>query len=225
MAKTVFRRQALCCAVSLSLLTSISIQGAEAQGVQANALAQASQRNQLIDRLDSLTRDALSRIPVASVSVIVIHRQDTLIRRAYGQAELNFGVPATPATLYRLIGAGQTLLATAVLRAAEQGRLALKDDASKYLPEFPWRRILPRGRLNFLSLSPRQVRLQNTAGRLPPSGNAAPAMHDLASVISLIEDEGTGRQRRKAELKPGQRTRLGFDASNFVNRYKNSWPS
>ncbi len=153
LAETLFRRRALCCAVSLSLLTPISIHAVQAQGAPANLSARASQRKQLIDRLDSLTRDALSRIPVASVSVIVIHRQDTLIRRAYGQAELNFGVPATPATLYRLIGPGTTLLAAAVLRAAEQGRLALNEDASKYLPEFPWqgRRVTIRQLLDATS--------------------------------------------------------------------------
>ncbi len=152
LAEPLVRRRSLGCAVSLSL-TLISIQAVQAQGGTANASARGSQRNQLIDRLDSLTRDALSRIPVASVSVIVVHGQDTLIRRAYGQAELNFGVPATPATLYRLIGPGTALLAAAVLRAAEQGRLALNDDASKYLPEFPWqgRRVTIRQLLDATS--------------------------------------------------------------------------
>ncbi|MDQ3083026.1 MAG: beta-lactamase family protein, partial [Gemmatimonadota bacterium] len=153
LAPTLFRRRALSCAVSLSLLTPIGIHAVQAQGAPANASGQASQRSRLAGRLDSLTRDALSRIPVASVSVIVIHGQDTLIRRAYGQAELNFGVAATPATLYRLIGPGTTLLAAAVLRAAEQGRLALSDDASKYFPEFPWqgRRVTIRQLLDATS--------------------------------------------------------------------------
>lgn len=112
-----------------------------------------SERQSLESRLDSLARAALTEIPLASASVVVVRGQDTLLARAYGQAELSFGVAATLATRYRLIGPGITLLSAAVLRAVEQGRLSLDDDAAQYLPEFPWqgRRVTIRQLLDATS--------------------------------------------------------------------------
>ena len=87
------------------------------------------------------------------MSVFVARGRDTLLNRGYGYADLGLRATATAATRYRLIGPGTILLAAAVLRAAEQGRLSLDDDAAKYLPDFPWqgRRVAVRQLLDCTS--------------------------------------------------------------------------
>lgn len=120
---------------------------------QKASLSSAPAEETLEARLDRLTRAALPEGPFASLSVAIIRGKDVIYRGAYGFAELNFRVPATPDTRYRLIGPGSALLSAAILRAAEQGKLSLEDEASRYLPEFPWggRRVTIRQLLDATS--------------------------------------------------------------------------
>ena len=92
-------------------------------------------RAALAARLDSIARDALARNRLAGLSVAVVLGRDTLLDGGYGFAEVGLGVPATPATTYRVLGPA---LAAAVMQQVERGRLKLDDDAARLIPEFPW---------------------------------------------------------------------------------------
>lgn len=86
-------------------------------------------------RLDELMRPYTGQVPGASVLVL---RDDVpLIRRAYGLADLEQGVAATPATDYRLASMTKQFTAAAILLLVQDGRLSLDDPVRRWLPSLP----------------------------------------------------------------------------------------
>ncbi len=84
---------------------------------------------------DSILRDYAGKVPGASV--LVLHDGKAVVRHAHGQADLEAGIAATPATNYRLASISKQFTAAAILLLAEQGALALDDRARRWLPELP----------------------------------------------------------------------------------------
>ncbi|MHB8283160.1 MAG: serine hydrolase domain-containing protein [Caulobacteraceae bacterium] len=56
---------------------------------------------------------------------------------AFGSADLEHAVPNTPSTVFEAGSVSKQFTATAILLLAEDGRLSLKDDVRKYIPELP----------------------------------------------------------------------------------------
>jgi CubicO group peptidase (beta-lactamase class C family) len=86
-------------------------------------------------QVDALMRDYAGNGPGASV--LVVRDGGPLIRNAYGQADVEAGIAATPVTNYRLASVTKQFTATAVLLLAEDGRLQLDDHARRWLPSLP----------------------------------------------------------------------------------------
>jgi CubicO group peptidase (beta-lactamase class C family) len=103
----------------------------------ATAGAQQSDRAALVARIDSLVADHLSHGPAASMAVAVVRGNDTIVMRGYGYADLEAKRPAGPRTIYEIGSITKQFTSSAIMRLAEQGKLSLDDDASKYLPNFP----------------------------------------------------------------------------------------
>ncbi len=129
----------------------------------------------MIDALMGIYRGA---VPGACVAVL----QDgkAVVRRAYGLADLEEGVAATPATNYRLASMTKQITAAAILLLAERGLLSIDDRARKWLPALPH------------SADAVLVRhlLAHTSGVLDfedliPEGRSA-QLHD-ADVLALLE--------------------------------------
>lgn len=59
------------------------------------------------------------------------------IRRAYGMADLEHDIPNTPDTIIEAGSVSKQFTAAAVMLLVQQGKLALSDDARKYVPELP----------------------------------------------------------------------------------------
>src|SRR5687767_10851325 len=57
--------------------------------------------------------------------------------RAYGMANLEYDVPNTPATIFEAGSVSKQFTAAAVALLAQQWKLSLDDDVSKYIPELP----------------------------------------------------------------------------------------
>jgi CubicO group peptidase (beta-lactamase class C family) len=73
----------------------------------------------------------------SSDSVLIARGDSVLLRKAYGLANVELGVPASPATRYIIASITKTLTAAAVVRLRDLGRLALSDTLARYLPAFP----------------------------------------------------------------------------------------
>jgi CubicO group peptidase (beta-lactamase class C family) len=70
-------------------------------------------------------------------SLLVIKDSKPLVKRGYGQANLETHEAATPATNYRLASVSKQFTAAAILLLAERGKLSLDDHVRHWLPELP----------------------------------------------------------------------------------------
>ncbi len=70
-------------------------------------------------------------------AVIVVKDDKTLFRKGYGMANLELGVAVEPDMIFRIGSITKQFTAVAILMLAEQGKLALTDEITKFLPEYP----------------------------------------------------------------------------------------
>src|SRR5262249_32190795 len=89
-----------------------------------------------IDRIDAIVREELDK-KVASFAVSVVKDGRLIMARGYGYADLENSVPATAETVYRLGSITKQFTSMAVMQLAEQGRLSLDDELTKFLPDYP----------------------------------------------------------------------------------------
>jgi CubicO group peptidase (beta-lactamase class C family) len=117
----------------------------------AAATAQ-SEQAQLASRIDALAAGALSR-PIAGISVAVRRGNKDIFARGYGLANVGDSVPVTPDTVFHICSISKNILAAVVLKLAEQGKLSLDDEVTKYIPEAPLhgRRVTIRQLLDHVS--------------------------------------------------------------------------
>ena len=70
-------------------------------------------------------------------SVIVVKDGKVIFRKGYGMANLELAVPVEPDMVFRLGSITKQFTAVAILMLAEQGKLSLDDDLTKFLPDYP----------------------------------------------------------------------------------------
>jgi CubicO group peptidase (beta-lactamase class C family) len=87
------------------------------------------------DDVDALMRDYDGDVPGASL--LVVRDGRAVVRRAYGFANLEERVRATPGTNYRLASVTKQFTAAAILTLVEDGKLRLDDRARQWLPSLP----------------------------------------------------------------------------------------
>ena len=89
-----------------------------------------------VSKIDRMFADAY---PAAGPGAAVLVLQDgkPLLRKGYGMAELELGVPIAPDMVFRVGSVTKEFTAACILELVEEGRLALDDPVEKYLPEFP----------------------------------------------------------------------------------------
>ena len=85
--------------------------------------------------VDALMADYAGNVPGASV--LVLKHGEPVVRRSYGMADLEAGIPATPATNYRLASVSKQFTSAAVLLLVEDGTVALDAPVRRWLPELP----------------------------------------------------------------------------------------
>ncbi|MGD0578109.1 MAG: serine hydrolase domain-containing protein [Bryobacteraceae bacterium] len=104
--------------------------------VAASALA-AQVTPQQSELIASLVAKFLAVRPSPAVSVAVWDGQGPIWTRAWGKADLENDVPATPRSAFRLASISKPFTAVAVLRLVELGKLSLDAPVQKYLPKYP----------------------------------------------------------------------------------------
>jgi D-alanyl-D-alanine carboxypeptidase len=103
--------------------------------------------------LDAVAQRVIARDRVAGASILVVQRGKVLLHKGYGHADLGLEAPARADTTYHVVGPMLPFTGIAVMQLVERGKLALDDDISKYVPEFPMQghRVTIRQLLNHTS--------------------------------------------------------------------------
>lgn len=70
-------------------------------------------------------------------AALVIKDGKVILRKGYGVADMELGVPVEPDMIFRLGSITKQFTAVAILMLAEQGKLSLQDEITKFLPDYP----------------------------------------------------------------------------------------
>jgi len=71
-------------------------------------------------------------------SAVLVKRQGQVVfRKGYGLADMELGIPVEPDMVFRLGSITKQFTAVAILLLAEQGKLSLQDEITKFLPDYP----------------------------------------------------------------------------------------
>lgn len=120
-----FARFALLFIFSCVVLTGLAF-------AQSAKLSDAKLAQELDKMLTSIyTADA------PGAAVIVTRNAKPIFRKGYGMADLELGVKMEPDMVFRIGSITKQFTAVAILMLAEQGKLHLSDDLTKFLPDFP----------------------------------------------------------------------------------------
>jgi D-alanyl-D-alanine carboxypeptidase len=154
-----------------------------------------------IPAIDRIAREEIDQKKVASYAVAVVKDGRIVLARGYGFANLENDVPATAETIYRLGSITKQFTAMAIMLLAEDGKLSVDDELTKFLPDYPTgdRKITIRQLLN------------HTAGlkdytRTKDFDKFARHDHTHAEMLALFQNE-------PPEFKPG--TRWAYSNANY----------
>jgi CubicO group peptidase (beta-lactamase class C family) len=70
-------------------------------------------------------------------AIAVIQNGEIVHQAGHGSAQLEYGVPITPSTIFHVASVSKQFTAFATAMLADQGKLSLDDDIRKHLPEMP----------------------------------------------------------------------------------------
>ncbi|TKI86224.1 serine hydrolase domain-containing protein [Bacillus mycoides] len=69
--------------------------------------------------------------------VLVTDKNNVVLRKGYGYANVKDKVLTTPRTKYRIGSITKTVVAISILQLREKGKLNIEDNVNKYIPSFP----------------------------------------------------------------------------------------
>ena len=109
-----------------------------------------------------------------------------VLTRAYGMANLEYGVPNTPETIFETGSVAKQFTAAAMVLLAQDGKLSLDDDIRKHLPEVPdfGVKITIRNLLTHTSGLRDQWGLLGLKGMGPGT-----QVHSLATILDLVQHQ------------------------------------
>lgn len=154
------------------------------------------------EAIDALVK--ASWVPTGpGAAVIAVRDGKVVYRKAVGMADLELGVPLAPDSVFRLGSMTKQFTAVAILMLAEEGKLALSDPITKFLPDYP-----TQGHVITV-----EHLLTHTSGiqsyTAMPGWMTTKIQADL-SLTELID----GFKREPMEFAPG--TRWSYDNSGYV---------
>jgi CubicO group peptidase (beta-lactamase class C family) len=116
------------CVMAVAFCTAVSSSLAPAQASETSDPAAGD--------LDSIVQSAYSP-DAPGAAIIVVLKGKILYRGARGLANIELGVPLRPESVFRIGSVTKQFTAAAILLLAEQGKLALSDPITKFLPDYP----------------------------------------------------------------------------------------
>ncbi len=102
---------------------------------------------------DSLAQAFIAQRGAPSVAIAMVRGRDTITMRAWGMADIEQDVRATPHSVYRIGSVTKQFTSSGVMQLVEQGKVKLGDSIATYLPNLPvaWHAVTVRQLLNHTS--------------------------------------------------------------------------
>jgi len=72
-------------------------------------------------------------------AVLAVKEGKVILRKAYGMANLELGVPMKPEMVFRIGSITKQFTAASILMLVEEGRISLNDEITKFIPDYPTR--------------------------------------------------------------------------------------
>jgi CubicO group peptidase (beta-lactamase class C family) len=128
-------------------------------------------------------------------TVLVARGSEVVLNKGYGSANLEWDIPNTPTTKFRLGSITKQFTAAAILLLEERGRLSIDDPIATHMPDAPpaW------GRIRLANL------LAHTAGI--PNFTSLAEYRTLKSVESPVEKTIASFKERPLDFGPGEEMR------------------
>ena len=160
----------------------------------AQAAARPADRTALARTVDSLAEAAIRNGPVAGLAIAVVRGRDTVVMKGYGKADVELGVPATATTVFRIGSVTKQFTSAGIMRLAEQGKLSLDDDVTKYVPNAPvqGRKVTIRHLLNHTSGIPSYTDVGPRFAGIMRQAISRDSLIGLVRRDSLMFEPGTG---------------------------------
>ena len=114
--------------------------------------------------VDTIARKTLDR-PVLGISIALANNDRVVFARGYGFADLARTVPITDETVFHIASISKNIAAGAILQLADQHKLSLDDEITRYIPDAPvhGRHVTIRQLLNHTSGIPNYTSLPGAA--------------------------------------------------------------
>ena len=84
-------------------------------------------------------------------SVVIMKDDETIHEAGYGLANVEWGIPITPDTVFRVGSITKQFTGAAIMLLEQRGLLSVDDPITKYLPDYPTQRLRARAAPVFLS--------------------------------------------------------------------------
>jgi len=87
-----------------------------------------------VGSIDSAVAQAMSSQNIPALAVAIVKSGTIVYSKAYGQADRERNITATPQTLFAIASCSKMITAVAVMQLVEQGKMRLDADINTYLP-------------------------------------------------------------------------------------------
>jgi len=143
----------------------------------------APSRDKLSTAVDGAIREQMKEQQIPGVGIAVVRNGRIVEAEGYGLANIECGTPVTPATIFEIGSITKQLTATAIMLLAEEGKLSLDDNITKFFPE---------ASLTLKAVTIRHL-LTHTSGIPDIDGDVEDASHAGQGIVDLrreyTEDE------------------------------------
>jgi D-alanyl-D-alanine carboxypeptidase len=118
---------------ALALVAALAL---AASAAPAAARSDAAAGPEIAGQMDALLSAAYA--PAGPGAAVLVMKDGTpLLRKGYGLANLDLGVPIRPEMVFRLGSITKQFTAVGILRLVHEGKVSLDDDITRFLPEYP----------------------------------------------------------------------------------------
>jgi CubicO group peptidase (beta-lactamase class C family) len=135
-------------------------------------------------------------------AVIAVQNGEVMLRKGYGLADLELGVPIQPEMVFRVASITKEFTAALVLQLVEEGAISLEDEITDFLPDYPLRG-------NKVTL---RHLLTHTSGI--PTFQAVPGFQDHVRLDHTVEETLAIFAGEPFEFLPGER--YSYSSSGYI---------